>query len=200
VAIAKRIGDDDILSWGLEGIGNSFFLHSDYAQAYAYYQKEGTYIHDNNHITRFTSFYNRLGAAKAALGEWGEAEIHFQDALSLWQRLEPQIRSAPTLSGLAEIELSRLNTDKAIIYIYQILAMLDSGLSMFIDQIPFPFHIYRTCLKVLLTNQDPRLDVLLEEVHSLLVRQANKIEDARQKETYLNIPWHREIIQMWENR
>jgi hypothetical protein len=141
-----------------------------------------------------------LGAGKAALGEWAAAEKYFNMARDLWKKLEPQIRSAPTLSGLAEVEISRLNQDKALLYINQILAMLDNGLSMFINQIPFPFQIYRTCAHVLRANQDTRADALIEEAYGILVRLADKIEDTQQKETYFNIPWHRDISQMWENR
>jgi tetratricopeptide (TPR) repeat protein len=131
------------------------------------------------------------GQALTDLEHPQEAEAAYRQAASLFEEngqlhlvIEPQI-------GLAYLAWQVGNLPSAHDQAGPILSYLN-------EKIPNgtldPFWIYLTCYKILHSAGDEHARSLLERAHSVLMNQAEKIEDTASRQTFLEkVPSHREV-------
>lgn len=134
-----------------------------------------------------------LGHAQAEIGELEEAERAYRQALQLGQDLGQPHRVVEAQAGLARVYLAQGNRSRALSQIGEILDHLEDRP---IEGAQDRFSIYLTCYRVLQANQDPRARTVLATAHKLLQEQAERIDDAAIRRTFLEeVTEHREIGQ-----
>jgi hypothetical protein len=80
-----------------------------------------------------------------------------------------------------------------------ILSYLDSGQSL--PRTDHPVHIYLTCAQVLSFAGNARAADMLAVGFELTMKRAGRITDNSDRRSYLaNVPWLREITELWEAR
>jgi tetratricopeptide (TPR) repeat protein len=140
-----------------------------------------------------------LGCASIGLGDLDRAADAYREALALWERMRLRALASEPLAGLAHIALCKGNQTEALDHVKEILGYLEDPAA--IGEAWDPFWIYLTCVRVLRANQDPRADEVLGQAYKRLRARAAKIEDRDLRRSYLeNVPAHREIVGMWEQR
>jgi class 3 adenylate cyclase/tetratricopeptide (TPR) repeat protein len=173
-----------------EALGN-------YAAALDYQRTALTVARKIGHSQREATALNGLGDALAGLGQWTEAEASFREAVDMWDTLGRLHTAAESRAGLARVALAQGDAVAALSQVETILAFLQSGGRL--QGAENTMRIYLTCVQVLMATGDPRTEEFLDTTHSLLQeRAANRADEAARRIYLENIPWHREIIALWE--
>ncbi len=138
-----------------------------------------------------------LGHANLGSGNPQDATNSYQNALDIRSSLEQQSLAMEPIAGLAQAALEQGKKTSALMYAENILTYLKDGGSL--DGTEEPLRVYLTAYSALSLEHDPRTSQILEEAHSLLVDQVNRIQDQAGKKMYVqNVPWRREIEELWE--
>ncbi|MFN2186944.1 MAG: tetratricopeptide repeat protein, partial [Anaerolineae bacterium] len=137
------------------------------------------------------------GHALLSLQALNEAREAYQRAIALRRELDQAHLTAEPLAGLARVCLAQGDLGQAQSHVEELLDHLASG-ETFADAVS-PFQVYLTCYRVLVTNQDPRAQGLLDTAHELLQEQAAKITDEKLRRSFLeNVAAHRELAQAFK--
>ena len=169
-------------------------------------RRQGDYGHSKEfeeqalHLARELGYGDLEGQALAALGDLYQAlgdpavaREYYEQALSIFRRLElTGQRIFPALAGLAEAALALGEPVQAQAEIAEILAYLaqHGKLRGTWD----PFRIYLACYRVLRANGDPRAAEILALGHRLLQEQAGRIPDESLRRSFLeNVAENREL-------
>ena len=101
------------------------------------------------------------------------------------------------VSGLARVALADGRLDDALAFVEQLMAHRAEGGSF--DGTEEPLLLPLTCYRVLRATADPRAQAVLAEAMAELQSQAERINDARARRSFLEqVPHHREIVEASE--
>lgn len=140
-----------------------------------------------------------LGHAWLGLNHPHKALNAYQNSLRIRRELKQENLAMGVLAGMARAEVLQDDIQAALQYIEEIMTFLDSGGSL--DGVWEPLRIYLTCFEVLQAVRDNRANALLETAYRKLQSWALKIPDDEVRLMFLkNIPWHREILNVFETR
>jgi hypothetical protein len=113
-----------------------------------------------------------------------------------------------TYSGLAQLSLLKGDINQAIDYVRKIIPILlefnpISGSqyrrTWFVSWLTY-LRSYLSSFQILKANSDSQAIEILSKGYQLLQERASKISDEKYRQSYLNnIPWHREILNLWES-
>jgi predicted ATPase len=146
--------------------------------------------------------YARLvaGHAELALGRYAfavEAYNQSRDQLLALQMRRQQVLDP--VAGLARVALAQGDLAAALEQIELILAHMAAGGRF--DGTEEPLRLPLTCYQVLTAAGDPRAAEVLANAHAELLKQADRISDARARRSFLqNVPHNREIVLAWSRR
>ncbi len=137
-----------------------------------------------------------LGLVAEKNGEMMKAARHYQEALTLKERLDLHIPPLEPLAGLARLALFEATDEKikeSLGYVEGILTYLEQNPSL--AGITHPTEIYLTCYQVLQAVGDPRASKLLAQGQKILHEMANRISDESLRNGFLNnIESNRKIL------
>jgi tetratricopeptide (TPR) repeat protein len=140
-----------------------------------------------------------LGHANLGLGNYPEAKAAYQEALEIRHALEQQSLAMEPLAGLAQTELEKGEPMGALVHVEKALLHLANGGNL--DGVEEPLRIYLTVYLTLVANHDPRAGQILEDAHSLLQEQVNRIQNPKNRKMYVdNVPWRRQIEKLWQKK
>ncbi|MCP4543804.1 MAG: AAA family ATPase [Chloroflexi bacterium] len=167
----NRLGDDEIaFSYAQESLSIADQIDSLYLKSYACMS---------------------MGHVMMGLGHLDEAVRVYQWALNVRRDLGQINLTMDVLAGLARVSLAKSDLAQALAYCEEILTHLETGT---LDGTDDPLLIYMTCYHVLQVSKNPRADEILSVAHSLLLEQADRINDAQLRRSYLeNVAAHREV-------
>jgi predicted ATPase/class 3 adenylate cyclase len=139
------------------------------------------------------------GHASLGLGNHPEATRAYQSALNIRQALEQQSLAMEPLAGLTQTALEEGNPVTALVHVEKILSHFTNGGDL--DGTEEPLRVYLTAYLALTANYDPRANQILEDAHSLLEEQVNKIQVPTNRKMYVNnVPWRRQIEELWKQK
>lgn len=140
-----------------------------------------------------------LGHVLLGLGRPDEAAAAYRQALALQREGDRHHLTVEPLAGLARVALAQEDHARAMTHVKEILSHLETHPKL--EGTMEPLRIYLTCYHVLQANGDRRAGEILDAAHRLPQERAAKIEDEDLRRSYLeNVPAHREIIALWEQR
>jgi adenylate cyclase len=134
-----------------------------------------------------------LGHILVGLNQTTEATDAYQQGMILRRGLgQPHMVMEP-LAGLARIRLIQEKPGEAKTFVDEILGFLENHT---LDGTEEPIHVYFTCYRVLMANQDKRATEVLSTAYSLVQDRAAKITEEEMRRSYLeNVAANREIVQ-----
>jgi predicted ATPase/class 3 adenylate cyclase len=139
-----------------------------------------------------------LGNARLGSGNYKAAMQAYQGALEIRQALNQPNLACEPLAGLAQAALQSGDIITAAEYTETILSYLQKGGTL--DGTDEPLRVYLSCYQVLQAANKPQADEILKTAYALLQKKAEGIPDPAQRRTFLEgIPYHREIISVWES-
>lgn len=138
-----------------------------------------------------------LGAVGWTTGHPVEARAAFEQALGIWETLEPSPYILQAHAGLAEIarsEATPQGSEQAARHVQAILDHAAAHPAHASD--PAALAAYLTCYRVLTAQDDARASTVLQTAHRLLQERAGKIGNAAQRRSFLeNVRAHRAIVE-----
>ncbi|MGW8226669.1 MAG: ATP-binding protein, partial [Anaerolineales bacterium] len=138
-----------------------------------------------------------LGHACLGSGQLECASDAYQESLELRRTLNQTDLAMEALAGLARTGLAQGDLSIATNRVNEIMTYLENGGTLEVTW--EPLRIYLTCIQVLERVDDHRAEKFLEEAHQFLQQRAALISDEDDRRSYLeNVPWNREIDQLWE--
>jgi len=132
-----------------------------------------------------------LGHARAAMGQWGEAGVAFQVALTAFQQFNQPALAAEPRAGLAQVALAQGDRAGALAQIEALLPVLATQPRAGYNN---PFLIYLTAYRVLAAVGDVRAAALLRQGYALLHQDAAALPDAARQRYLHEVALHRELI------
>ncbi len=136
-----------------------------------------------------------LGHALAGLGQLMEAADACRQALDMHRKFNNPSDLRASLAGLADVALAQGQVEDAIIYVEEILTLMDVNT---LAQETEWANETMICVRVLHASRDPRAEGILSAAHTALQEQAARISDENLRRSFLeNRPDHREIIAAW---
>jgi hypothetical protein len=133
-----------------------------------------------------------LGNAQAGLGWLDEAAKSYQGALAIFTELGERHQAMEPVAGLARVSLEQGDLSGAQVWVEEILSYLQA------HTLPGggePLRVHLTCYQVLSARRDPRAQDVLARAYTLLLKQADKIENEEERISFLeNVHAHREIV------
>lgn len=145
---------------------------------------------------------NTLGAVEWVTGNPTQARAAFEQALDIWQTLDPSPYMLQAHAGLAEIaqaEATLQGSEQAARQVQAILDHVATHPTHASD--PAALAAYITCYRILKAQGDPRAATVLQTAHRLLHERAAKIGNAAQRRSFLeNVRKHREIVEEFAAR
>jgi tetratricopeptide (TPR) repeat protein len=140
------------------------------------------------------------GLFLADMGRPEHAVDAFTQAIEISREIAYYQGLSVALAGLARLALVRGETTQAMAYSEEILLILERETRL-TDETFIVFWLSLTCYRVLQASSDPRVGDVLDKAYHGLQERAAKIDDERFRRSFLeNLPWHREIIALWEGR
>jgi DNA-binding SARP family transcriptional activator/tetratricopeptide (TPR) repeat protein len=136
-----------------------------------------------------------LGHALAGLGQLMEAADACRQALEMHRKFNNPSDLRASLAGLADVALAQGQVEDAIIYVEEILTLMDVNT---LAQETEWANETMICVRVLHASRDPRAMGILSAAHTALQEQAARISDANLRCAFLeNRPDHRDLIAAW---
>jgi len=133
------------------------------------------------------------GDAALAQQQWGEAARHFRAARDLFSEIEMPYWAQMPAAGLASALLAGGDMAGALHEVDLIIARLDAGVGA-ADKCGVLFD----CHRVLEAAGDRRADAMLVAGHAEMQRTLARIDDTRQRETFLSRALHQQLLAAWE--
>jgi predicted ATPase/class 3 adenylate cyclase len=151
-------------------------------------------------LSRKIEYIEPLAESLMWLGHaWIEATASYQEAFEIRRKLGQTNLAIGAQSGLARAWLVAGDQAAALEYVEQILRYFAEGGNL--AGTWEPLRIHHICYRVLEAVEDPRAAAVLKAAFDDLQERATKITDERDRQFYLeNVPWHREILSVWEGR
>jgi predicted ATPase len=153
-------------------------------------RKAGNLPYESGHL--YLLAYIFIGLEK-----WSEAEDLFKKSIEIFidQDLEDYLHFRR--DGLAYLYLLQERLEQAVEQVNLILEIYDTqGIKELDTGVFFSMEV---CCQVLKAAKDPRFHQIIETAYNHLQNLANKIKREDYRYSFLNnIPWHKEIIAMWE--
>jgi predicted ATPase len=140
-----------------------------------------------------------LGHAWLGLEQPERASAAYQESLELRRSLEQTDLAMGALAGLARTALAQGDLTIATDHVSEIMTYLEHGGTL--EGTWEPLRIYLTCIQVLEQIEDSRAEKILEDAYQFLQQRIALISDEDDRHSYLeNVPWNREINELWGNR
>jgi len=145
-----------------------------------------------------SSFYTHLGINSLLVGRLDQAIDVASIALDMLQELDMRPLSADNLVTLAEAHRVSGNVANALVYARQALSILEECGS---EGPEFPCRDYFLCYRVLsVGGHEQDAHAALQSAYDLVMSQVEKISDPTLRQTFLEIPVNREIVQEYAER
>ena len=141
-----------------------------------------------------------LGYSLAAQGRWQTAVSPFQQALTIRRQMNAHSLAIDAVAGLARCAASQHHVDQATAYVREIMEWIAEHGTVGIE---LPVKVYLICYQVMAPLDAAQARQILHDGHALLQTRAARIQDADQRQIYLQqVPYNRLLRQLWqmENR
>ena len=116
----------------------------------------------------------------------------------LCEQLDEQRLELEASAGLGRVALARNELESARVYAQTILESVKKKDSTASD---LSLIIYLTCIQILTSLQDLQSGKVLEDSYRLLCKRQENFPDPAARERFIQaVPWHREIVRLWESR
>ena len=203
LAMARLIGDKRLVSLALSELGYFFMTQEDYLKAQDYLEQADAVMPLLDERVR--NAHAKIDIADALSGQyrWEEAEALYLEALEMVQDLQPDRWvlgvQARAFAGLGRTALAQGCLAEARDYACRVLDYLNSHPDYQDYACEGKYYIYWSILPVLQAAGDPRAGDVLGFAYRALQEQAARIPTDDARRMYLeNIPWHREIVKLYE--
>jgi len=197
--ISREINSPQGVAYSVLNLGNISRELGSYANALQYHEQAMNLFREIDEPIGIGYTLTDMGDVFTHMKEWKKAAKYLLEAIEIREVLNQPHMAMESRAGLARVVLAQGKSAEALQHIELILDYLNSGHTLEgAEQI---FRIYLTCYQVLLANHESRAEELLESAYIQLKEQAGKITDQVLQQSFLeNVPWHREIVQLWETR
>jgi class 3 adenylate cyclase/tetratricopeptide (TPR) repeat protein len=140
-----------------------------------------------------------LGHAQLGLGDPEAAAEAYRRSLALREQAGRESLTLEPVAGLARAALAAGDIAGALEHVEALLAYLDAGGD--VAGADEPLRVYLTCYHVLRACNDHRAEPILGQAHERLTKMAARLPDEAGRQLLLNnVPWHREILELWNAR
>jgi len=140
-----------------------------------------------------------LGHAWLGLNQPQKAMAAYQESLAIRSKLDQPQLGIGAVAGLARCAVAQGDIQAAFDHTNEIIEYLDGGGGL--EGAWEPLRIYLTCYQVLNLAGDPRAERILGTAYNILEEQAAQIPDPVYRVLFReNIPWHRDIMKIWQER
>ena len=127
-------------------------------------------------------------------GDIESAKHHFTLAKAGFDQAGMQNNSMENTAELARSCLQNNEPDEALQHVEKLLTYLDEHS---LESSAEPLRAYLTCFQVLQHFNDPRANDMLQTAHKKLKDRSSKLRKKQDKESFLNIPLHKDIQKAW---
>ncbi len=196
LSLSRKMGQPKREAAVLQLIGEFECDRGDYENAERYYI-QSLQIHEETEHHEFESLCHLyLGILYYRMDRFVEARQAYEKCKQIWDELQIPHRSILADAGLAQVDLSDGQQEKAMIRVETILDYLSKHGQ--IDFVSYRSRIYGICIRVLQAEGDERAGPILKSAHQLLVDSARRIKDPDLSRSYLeNVDWNREILDLY---
>jgi class 3 adenylate cyclase/tetratricopeptide (TPR) repeat protein len=181
-------------------LARTSLIRNDFTAAQQYIQLAQSRFGDRSNPWIESGIQNLLGHTMIGLGNPQEAEKAFQEALEIRHDWGRSYLVIDPMAGLAQIALVQGDLTRASGYVEDILDNRDTVLKTEIFDDLITNRIDLTCYEILEANNDPRARDLLNTIHDKLVNQAAKLPLENREGFIENIPWHQQVIELWNTK
>ncbi len=195
--IFREVGSPAWVGSGLMNGSVAYHIEGKYIRAFEYGQHALAKFREVGNRRSESMTLLNLGEAAAELGQLEAARDHARQAVRLAETLMMPSVLLECRAGLARAHKALAEWEAARDQVETILAHLDAGKTL--SGTWSIVRIFLTCYQVLQETDDPRAARILESGHALLQERAAKIPEENLRRSFLeNVPWHREIVRLWE--
>ena len=196
--IARETGESYLEAYAAINLCLSSMNMGAYTQAMKYAKQGRKLARKTGDRSGVAWAFTFLGHVCLEMGFPDEADVSYQNALTIRQELKQKNLLIEPLAGLARVSQKRGEIALAQERVREILNYLDDG--GILDGVEEPLRIWFTCFQVLQVTGDPRALEILEHTHGLLQKRASEIKDKSLRITFLEkVPHHAEIVKAWED-
>lgn len=191
--IDHEIGDRAGMAWTQNNLGLLYNHLGDAKTGLAYHNEALRSSRERGARTVQGIAYLGIGQDLYELGRLDASCTAYRAALAIQDEFGQNLRAVEAKSGLARSLLALKQTSEALVLVNEVLDYLATNTLQGARQ---PFLVYLNCFRVLQGNNDPRAASLLREAYLLLQQQADLIENAAWRDSFLhNIQTHQALLQ-----
>ena len=192
--VGHRLGEGAVLN----NLGELASFCEEHEQALGYCQQALVIMQNTGSRYFEAQVLATIAAAHAGLEKWAQADQAYEQAIVLFEKLGQEENLAGARAGLARARLVQNRLPEARQLVAATMPFLSTELRL--RSVFAPFRLYLNCFYVLSAAGDPNATQLLERAHAQLQERASAIPDDVTQRSFLNnIPWHREIVAIFES-
>ena len=129
---------------------------------------------------------------------YDQAQEVYSEALALCSQINNPDVVVEANTGLGRIMFARNALESAQLYAQIILETIERKGSA---RNSLSLLTYLTCIQILTALHDPQAVKILEDAYHLLCERQNNFQDPTARKRFIEaVPWHREIVHLWEHR
>ena len=193
LALDREIGDSAGIAWTQNNLGLLYHHLGKFELALALHQDSLRIAREQGARTIEGLALSRVGQDLHALGRLAEALAALQAAIEIQQELHQTVWEIESTAELATTYLDGAQPEQALTLVDALLPRLKANRTL--HGAREPFRVYWNCYSVLAANHDPRAAGLLAAAGDDLRGQADSIQDAALRRSFLeNVPAHRLIM------
>lgn len=198
LTIARQIGSRHAEGMVLNSLGDVLTIQEQFTPALQFYE-EALHITQEieNPISEGYSWMG-LGEVWAELGRFEEAITAVKQAIKLRRSQGNQTQLHEYQINLATIYLHSGNASQAAAELSEPLTYLAAGGNF--HRTLYGFRNHLRCYHILKAVDDPRALAFLDEMFTQLQKSSLRLQEKSFRSAYLdNVPWHREITQLYHS-
>jgi predicted ATPase len=195
--LSRQIGDRDAEVYAGRGLCLLFHQSGNDQAAVQYGEQALGIAQAISDAREQATVWTCLGHARLGLGELVEAAEAYQQALALLQAASAGDPALEVRAGLARLAWRQGDANGAMDQVEAILPRLATG---GLDDADERFRVHLTCYQVLRGNNDLRAQEVLAAAVAQLQAQADRLDPERRRTFLENVPAHRELLVIWQQR
>ncbi len=194
---SEEIESREGLATNLCNLGNVAFAQGAYARSCHAYEQALAVAEEIDSLQLVAYALTGWVLAQAHLTPESTLITSIKRAMMLRQELGAEMLVMESQAVLADLHGQRGELDEAMMQVAPILAYLESGGDF--DGTEYGLRNLLVCYAILQASDDPRAEAMLQTAYERLQAHIAKVQDVEIQESLRhNVPWHREIIALYE--
>ncbi len=195
--IARETGNRHQELFGLLNLSHEHIRFENYSTAL-------TYAEDSFKIQRTAIGEIYLGWIYAGQEAWDRSLEAFQAGIEKAQADPREVRSRSYVlyaqTGIAKVRLQLGDVDPAEALVDHVIYLLEDGFESSVMQYYLMLSL-EVLIDYLATSEDDRLESVLNSSYKIVMRDADRIQDAETRRRFLeDVSWNRKILDLWAQK